>query len=159
MHVIAAKAVAFSEALQPEFRGYAEQVVANASALAAGVQKAGFEIVSGGTDNHLFLLSLADREITGKTAESVLEQAGLTTNKNLVPFDPRKAMVTSGIRIGTPAVTTRGMGEREMSEIASFIVRALESVGDDRGIAEIRSEAEDFCRRFPLYSDRWSEQD
>lgn len=159
MHVIAAKAVAFREALQPEFRAYAKQIVANASALAAGVEKAGFEIVSGGTDNHLFLLSLADREITGKVAEGVLEQAGLTTNKNMVPFDPRKPMVTSGIRIGTPAVTTRGMGEPEMSQIASFIVRTLENAGDEERIAEIRSEVEDLCRRFPLYSDRWSEQD
>ena len=92
-------------------------------------------------------------------AESVLDQAGLTTNKNLVPFDPRKAMVTSGIRIGTPAVTTRGMGEGEMSEIASFIVRSLENAGDEERIAEIRSEVEDLCRRFPLYPDRWSEQD
>ena len=159
MHVIAAKAVAFGEALQPAFRAYSQQIVANASVLAAGIQKAGFEIVSGGTDNHLFLLSLADREITGRTAESVLEQAGLTTNKNMVPFDPRKPMVTSGIRVGTPAVTTRGMGESEMFEIASFIAGALENASDDGRIAEIHADVQNLCRRFPLYSDRWSEQD
>ena len=158
MHVIAAKAVAFKEAQQPEFETYCRQVVANAAVLAKGVQDAGFTVVSGGTDNHLFLLSLVGREVTGKVGQAALEAAGVTANKNMVPFDPRKPMVTSGVRIGTPAVTTRGMGEAEMAAIAGFIARALDAPDDEDALAKIRAEVEDLCRGFPLYAERWSEQ-
>ncbi len=155
MHVIAAKAVAFKEVAAPAFETYCRQIVANAVALAAGVIDRGFEVVSGGTDNHLFLLSLADRELTGKAAQLALERAGITVNKNMVPFDPRRPMVTSGIRIGTPAVTTRGMREREMAVVADFIARALEAPEDAEQLAAIRAEIRDMCRRFPLYDSRW----
>ncbi len=159
MHVIAGKAVAFREALAPAFKSYCEQIVANAKALAEGIAGAGFRVVSGGTDNHLFLLSLVDRDTTGKMAQTALDRAGITANKNMVPFDPRKPMVTSGVRIGTPAVTTRGMGEAEMAEIAGFIRRVLEAPGDVEGLDAIREEVEMLCRRFPLYTARWSESD
>ena len=132
--------------------------MANAAALAKGVQDAGFKVVSGGTDNHLFLLSLVGREVTGKVGQAALEAAGVTANKNMVPFDPRKPMVTSGVRIGTPAVTTRGMGEAEMAAIAGFIARALDAPDDEDALAKIRAEVEDLCRSFPLYAERWSEQ-
>lgn len=159
MHVIAGKAVAFKESLAPEFKTYCQQIVANAKALCEGVMAGGFRAVSGGTDNHLFLLSLVDRDTTGKMAETALDRAAITTNKNMVPFDSRKPMVTSGIRIGTPAVTTRGMGEPEMAEIASFIRRVLDNPGDVEELDSIRAEVEMLCRRFPLYSRRWSEKD
>ena len=159
MHVIAAKAVAFKEALAPEFKGYCQRVVANADVMARRLQEKGFHIVSGGTDNHLFLLSLVGRETSGKLAERALDRAGITVNKNMVPFDPRKPMVTSGIRIGTPAVTTRGMGEPEMTQIADFIARALEQPEDEATLDALRAEVETLCRRFPLYSDRWSDRD
>ena len=157
MHVIAAKAVAFQEALQPGFRDYCEQIVANAKALAGGVLDRDFDVVSGGTDNHLFLLSLVDRETTGKAAQLALEKAGITTNKNMVPFDPRKPAVTSGVRIGTPAVTTRGMREAEMGQVAGFIARVLENPDDEAMLDEIRGDVEELCRRFPLYPDRWDD--
>ena len=159
MHVIAAKAVAFREALDPSFKEYCGQVIANAQTLAATIGAAGFKIVSGGTDNHLFLLSLVGREITGKKAQNALEEAGITANKNMVPFDPRKPMVTSGVRIGTPAVTTRGMGTQEMKEIGVLIVRALEKFEDPQSLAAIRSEVETLCRKFPLYPSRWADSD
>ena len=159
MHVIAAKAVAFKEALAPEFKGYCQRVVANADVMARRLQEKGFHIVSGGTDNHLFLLSLVGRETSGKLAERALDRAGITVNKNMVPFDPRKPMVTSGIRIGTPAVTTRGMGEPEMTQIADFIARALEQPEDEATLDALRADVETLCRRFPLYSDRWSDRD
>ena len=159
MHVIAGKAVAFKESLSPEFKTYCQQIVANAKALCEGVMTGGFRAVSGGTDNHLFLLSLVDRDTTGKMAETALDRAAITTNKNMVPFDSRKPMVTSGIRIGTPAVTTRGMGEPEMAEIASFIRRVLDNPGDVEELDSIRAEVEMLCRRFPLYTRRWSEKD
>ena len=114
-------------------------------------------MVSGGTDNHLFLLSLVERDTTGKAAQIALERAGITTNKNMVPFDPRKPMVTSGIRIGTPAVTSRGMAEAEMVEIAGFIARVLDNPGDVDHLDQIRRDVETLCRRFPLYPDRWSD--
>ena len=158
MHVIAGKAVAFQEALRPEFKTYCGQIVANSKALAGAVLSRGFEIVSGGTDNHLFLLSLKGRDTTGKAAQIALERGGITANKNMVPFDPRKPMVTSGVRIGTPAVTTRGMGETEMAEIAGFIARILENPGDVDNLDAIRGEAEELCRRFPLYPARWSDR-
>ncbi len=155
MHVIAAKAVAFREALSPAFRAYCEQVLANARALAAELASRGFAIVSGGTDTHLFMLSLLERDLTGKAAQIALERAGITTNKNMVPFDTRKPAVTSGLRIGTPAVTTRGMREPEMAEIAGLIVRGLEHPGDVEELDRIRVEVEALCRRFPLYPGRW----
>jgi glycine hydroxymethyltransferase len=157
MHVIAAKAVGFREALSPGFQAYCRQIVANARALASELAARGHRIVSGGTDTHLFLLSLVDRELTGKAAQEVLERAGITTNKNMVPFDPRKPAVTSGLRIGTPAVTTRGMREAEMAEIAGFIARGLEQAGDPSALEAIRREVESLCRRFPLYPGRWDD--
>jgi glycine hydroxymethyltransferase len=157
MHVIAAKAVAFKEAAQPDFREYCAAVLANAKALAKGVMDRGFRVVSGGTDTHVFLLSLVDRDTTGKAAEAALERAGITANKNMVPFDPRKPAVTSGIRIGTPAVTTRGMGEPEMEEVAALIARVLEHPGDVENLDAIRAEVETLCRRFPLYTGHWSD--
>jgi len=157
MHVIAAKAVAFLEARQPAFRDYCAQILANAHALAAGLAERGFRIVSGGTDTHLFLLSLVDRDVTGKAAQVSLERAGITTNKNMVPFDPRKPAVTSGLRIGTPAVTTRGMREPEMEAIAGFVARALERHGDVDGLDAIRGEVAALCSRFPLYPGRFDE--
>jgi len=157
MHVIAAKAVAFHEAQQPSFKAYCEQILANARALCDALAGGGLKIVSGGTDTHLFLLSLVDRDVTGKAAEISLDRAGITVNKNMVPFDPRTPFVTSGIRVGTPAVTTRGMREGEMREIAGFITRALERHGDVEALDEIRGETEALCRRFPLYPDRWDD--
>jgi glycine hydroxymethyltransferase len=157
MHIIAAKAVAFREAARPGFRDYCAAVIANAKALAGGVMRAGFRVVSGGTDVHLLLLSLVDRDTTGKAAEAALERAGITANKNMVPFDPRKPAVTSGVRIGTPAVTTRGMREPEMEQVAAWIARALERPGDVETLDEIRVEVEALCRRFPLYAGHWSD--
>ena len=158
MHVIAGKAVAFKEALSPEFKAYSEQVVKNAQAMAEAIQNQGHRIVSGGTDNHLFLLSLVDSETTGKAAQISLDLAGITANKNMVPFDPRKPMVTSGLRIGTPAVTTRGMKEAEMEVIAEFIHRVLQDPDDSAELARVKSDVETLCRNFPLYPARWSEQ-
>jgi glycine hydroxymethyltransferase len=154
MHVIAAKAVAFREAQQPSFRDYCARIIANARALAGALAERGYRIVSGGTDNHLFLLSLVDRELSGKAAEHALEQAGITTNKNMVPFDPRKPAVTSGVRIGTPAATTRGMDEAEMRQIGAWIARALEHSGDAAALAAVREEVRALCARHPLYPER-----
>ena len=159
MHVIAGKAVAFKEALAPEFAAYAQQIVTNSKALCEAVAGSGFKVVSGGTDNHLFLLSLVDRDTTGKLAQTSLDRAGITANKNMVPFDPRKPMVTSGIRIGTPAVTTRGMAEPEMAEIGLFMKRVLDNPGDVHELDAVRKEVEIMCRRFPPYTSRWSESD
>src|SRR5690606_34847013 len=157
MHVIAGKAVAFLEAAQPAFRSYCEQIVANARTLAHGLAERGFRIVAGGTDVHLFMISLVDRELTGKRAQDVLERAGITANKNMVPFDPRKPTVTSGIRIGTPAVTSRGMREAEMGEVAALVARALTAPDDEAELAAVRGAVEALCRRFPLYPSRWSD--
>ncbi len=159
MHVIAGKAVAFKEALAPEFRTYCEQVVANSKAMSDGVQAKGYKVVSGGTDNHLFLLSLVGRETTGKTAQISLDRAGITANKNMIPFDPRKPMVTSGVRIGSPAVTTRGMREAEMGQISEFVARVLENPEDEANLDGIRTEVAELCRKFPLYTERWNETD
>jgi glycine hydroxymethyltransferase len=158
MHVIAGKAVALLEASQPSFRDYCRQIVANARALCDGLQQRGFRVVAGGTDVHLFMLSLVDREVTGKQAQDLLERAGITTNKNMVPFDPRKPAVTSGVRIGTPAVTTRGMQEGEMAALADGIARVLEKPDDAAVIAQVRAEVEALCRRFPLYPTHWSDE-
>ncbi len=154
MHVIAAKAVAFKEALAPEFRTYAQQVVKNAQALAAGLKGHGFNLVSGGTDNHLMLVDLSGTELTGKVAEETLEKAGITVNKNAVPFDTRSPFVTSGFRIGTPATTTRGLKEAEMQQVAGWIARALAAVGNAGELAAIRREVKALCQRFPLYAHR-----
>ena len=154
MHVIAAKAVAFKEALAPDFKAYQRQVVANAAALAARLVERGFHLLTGGTDNHLMMLDLRGSELTGKVAEQTLDHARITVNKNTVPFDPRSPMVTSGVRIGTPAVTSRGMKEPEMAVIGDLIARALSRVGDDAGLRAIGEEVSALCARFPIYPDR-----
>jgi glycine hydroxymethyltransferase len=151
MHVIAAKAVCFKEAMSKEFKQYQAQVVANAKKLASVLMDKGFEVVSGGTDNHLFLLDLSGKDLTGKAAEKALEKAGITVNKNTVPFDEKSPFVTSGVRIGTPALTTRGMKEAEMEEIGGFIVRVLENIEDETVIGEVRTAAAALAARFPLY--------
>ena len=151
MHVIAAKAVCFKEALEPGFATYQQQIVANAKRLAAGLSSAGFRLVSGGTDNHLMLVDVFSKGLTGKVAEAALGKAGITVNKNAIPFDKNPPMVASGIRVGTPAVTSRGMGEAEMDTIAEYIARVLASPEDEAALAMVRSEVESLCRRFPLY--------
>jgi glycine hydroxymethyltransferase len=151
MHVIAAKAVALLEALQPQFRDYQRQVLANARAMAARLSRRGYQIVSGGTDNHLFLMSLADRNITGKDADAALGQAYITVNKNAVPNDPRPPMVTSGLRIGTPAATTRGFREPEVEQVADLIVQVLDAAGAPAVVASVRTQVLELCGRFPVY--------
>ena len=154
MHVIAAKAVAFKEALLPDFKEYAEQVVKNARALAGGLVEKGYNLVSGGTDNHLMLVDFTGTEITGKVAERALEDAGITVNKNAVPFDTRSPFVTSGIRVGTPATTTRGLREPEMLQVATWIDRALKNIDNAAELIKIRAEVKELCQRFPLYAHR-----
>jgi glycine hydroxymethyltransferase len=151
MHIIAAKAVCLKEAMEPGFVAYQRQIVANAKRLASGLSNAGFRLVSGGTDNHLMLVDVFSRGLTGKVAEAALGKAGITVNKNAIPFDKNPPMVASGIRIGTPAVTSRGMGEPEMDAIAGFIARVLASPEDDAVAEAVRAEVETLCRRFPLY--------
>jgi glycine hydroxymethyltransferase len=151
MHIIAAKAVALKEASTPEFAAYQRQIAANAKALAAALMARGFRLVSGGTDNHLMLMDLRDSELTGKLAQETLERAGITANRNTVPFETRSPFVTSGVRIGTPAVTTRGMKEQEMEAIAELIQRGLDRVGDDDGLVAIAAEVRTLCERFPVY--------
>jgi glycine hydroxymethyltransferase len=151
MHVIAAKAVCLKEAMQPGFVEYQRQIVANADRLASGLSAAGFRLVSGGTDNHLMLVDVFSKGLTGKVAEAALGKAGITVNKNAIPFDQNPPMVASGIRVGTPAVTSRGMREPEMDAIAELITRALASPDDDGALASVRSEVEALCRKFPLY--------
>ncbi len=156
MHVIAAKAVAFKEALSDEFKAYQEQVVKNASSLADALMERGFNLVSNGTDNHLMLLNLGTKEEggpSGKAMEGALDKAGITANKNTVPFDTRKPFVASGIRLGTPAITTRGMKEEDMPPIAEFIARVRDNVKDEEILAEIKVEVRNFCAKFPLYND------
>jgi glycine hydroxymethyltransferase len=154
MHVIAAKAVAFLEALAPEFKAYQAQTLANAKALAATLADEGWRLVSGGTDTHLMLVDVFARGITGKKAEAALDHAGITVNKNTIPFDANSPMVASGIRLGTPALTTRGMGEPEMETIGRLISRALKSVDDETELAAVRGEVARLCERFPLYAAR-----
>ncbi|MFM1886102.1 MAG: hypothetical protein RL026_1259 [Pseudomonadota bacterium] len=151
MHVIAAKAAAFQEALQPEFRDYQQKVLDNARAMAGVLQQRGYKIVSGGTDNHLFLLDLSDKPVNGKEADAALGAAHITVNKNAVPNDPRPPMVTSGIRIGTPASTTRGFGVAEMSQVAHWIADVLDSRGDAAVVAQVRGQVGALCARFPVY--------
>lgn len=154
MHVIAAKAVAFKEALDPEFKDYARQVVSNAQALAGELVERGYKLVSGGTDTHLMLLDFTGTELTGKVAEETLEKAGITVNKNAVPFDTRSPFVTSGVRIGTPATTTRGLKEAEMKQVGAWVDRALQNIDNEAALAEIRGEVRELCERFPLYKHR-----
>jgi glycine hydroxymethyltransferase len=151
MHIIAAKAVCFKEALAPEFRTYQHQIVRNAAALASGLAAAGFRLVSGGTDNHLMLVDVFSKGLTGKVAEAALGRAGITVNKNAIPFDTNPPMVASGIRVGTPAVTSRGMQEAEMAAIAEWFARVLASPDDASVAAAVKAEVEALCRRFPLY--------
>ena len=151
MHIIAAKAVSFKEAAEPSFAEYQRQIVANAAALARALSDAGFRLVSGGTDNHLMLVDVFSKGITGKVAEAALSKAGITVNKNAIPFDQNPPMVASGIRVGTPAVTTRGMREGEMGLIAELVTRALKTPDDDGALGRIRAEVEALCRKFPLY--------
>jgi glycine hydroxymethyltransferase len=154
MHVIAAKAVCFKEADEPAFAAYQRQIVANAGRLAQALATSGFRLVSGGTDNHLMLVDVFSKGITGRVAETALGKAGITVNKNAIPFDQNPPMVASGIRIGTPAVTTRGMRETEMDLISELIVRALRSPDDEMALGMIRGEVERLCRKFPLYPEQ-----
>ncbi len=153
MHVIAGKAVAFREALQPTFEVYARRVIRNAQTLSAGLAGRGYQVVSGGTDNHLMLLDLRNRSLTGKEAQEALDVSGITVNKNGVPFDDKSPLITSGIRIGTPAMTTRGMGEIEMERIAELIDRVLTNMGNTQLYAAVAADVERLCREFPLYSE------
>lgn len=153
-HVIAAKAVAFGEALRPEFKAYQRSIVENAKALAEGLVRAGLRLVSGGTDNHLMLVDLRPKKLTGKVAEEALGRAGITVNKNMIPWDPEKPMTTSGIRVGTPALTSRGMGTAEMTKVAALIGRVLDAPGDEASVARVRAEVRELCAGFPMYADR-----
>jgi glycine hydroxymethyltransferase len=152
MHIVAAKAVAFAEALRPSFRTYAEQIVANAQALAQALQQAGFRLVSGGTDNHLLLVDVFEKGILGSEAEAALGKAGITVNKNSIPWDTNPPLKPSGIRVGTPALTTRGMKEPEMHQIGAWIAQALELRGDDAALDRIRGEVAELANQFPLYA-------
>ncbi|WP_163869684.1 serine hydroxymethyltransferase [Myxococcus eversor] len=154
MHVIAGKAVAFREALTPEYKTYQRQIVANAQALAEALKSAGLRLTSGGTDNHLMLVDLRPKKLTGKVAEEVLGKAGITVNKNMIPFDPEKPMVTSGVRVGTPAITTRGMREAQMAVVGRLIGAALDAAQDDAALARIRGEVKELSQGFPLYASR-----
>ncbi|MCK8500368.1 MULTISPECIES: serine hydroxymethyltransferase [Myxococcus] len=154
MHVIAGKAVALREALTPEYKAYQKQIVANASALAEALLSAGLRLTSGGTDNHLMLVDLRPKKLTGKVAEAVLDKAGITVNKNMIPFDPEKPMVTSGVRVGTPAITTRGMREAQMATVGKLIGAALDAAQDDAALARIRGQVKELAQSFPLYASR-----
>jgi glycine hydroxymethyltransferase len=151
MHIIMAKAVAFGEVLQDSFKVYAEQIIKNAKILARKLNDCGYEVVSGGTDNHLMLVDLTKKNITGKQAENALGLANITVNKNMVPFDKKSPFVTSGIRIGTPAMTTRGMKEEQMELIAGFIDKALSNIGNEKVLSDIKADVVELCKRFPLY--------
>ncbi|WP_242345548.1 serine hydroxymethyltransferase [Anaeromyxobacter terrae] len=153
-HVIAAKAVAFHEALQPSFKEYQRRILDNAQALAEGLKKAGLRLVSGGTDNHLMLVDLRPKKLTGKIGEEALGKAGITVNKNMIPWDPEKPMTTSGIRVGTPALTTRGMGPGEMTTVAALIGRVLDAPADEKVLAAVRGDVRALCAQFPMYQDR-----
>lgn len=152
MHVIAAKAVAFKEALQPAFRDYQQQVITNARTMAQVLHERGYKIVSGSTDNHLFLVDLIDKDISGKDAENRLGLANITLNKNMVPNDPRSPFVTSGLRIGTPALTTRGMKEKEAAQIANWVCDILDNLNDDAVLSRVKEQVLALCRQFPVYS-------
>ena len=152
MHVIAAKAVAFKEAMEPEFRDYQQQVINNARSMAGVFIQRGVDIVSGGTDNHLFLVSLISKGITGKDLDAALDRANITVNKNAVPNDPQSPFVTSGIRIGTPSITTRGFGEEQAAQVASWICDIIDNMGDETLIKSIKNEVKALCKRFPMYN-------
>ena len=152
MHVIAAKAVCFLEAMQPEFAAYQRQVVANAKVLAQGMMDEGFRVVSGGTDTHVMLVDVFSKGVRGKDAEKALDVARITVNKNGIPFDVNPPLNPSGIRLGTPAVTTRGFGEAEMREVAQFIAQVLRAIADEDVLASVRRKVETLTARFPLYS-------
>ncbi len=154
MHVIAAKAVAFKEALEPDFKKYQDQIVKNCRTLADELIGHGFRLVTGGTDVHLLLVDLRTKKLTGKAAQNALEKAGITTNKNTIPFDPEKPMITSGIRIGTPALTTRGMREEQMRSIAKWIAEVLDDPENETTASSVLNKVEEMCREFPLYADR-----
>jgi glycine hydroxymethyltransferase len=154
MHVIAAKAVAFKEALEPSFKEYQHQIVRNAKALAGEMANLGYHVVSGGTDTHLMLISLLERNLTGQVVEKELEKAEITVNKNTIPFDPQKPFITSGIRMGTPALTTRGMKEPEMKKIAILIDKVISNIGNEKIYAEVKEEVLKLCQKFPLYKER-----
>ena len=154
MHIIAAKAVCFKEAMEPAFKEYQRQIVANAQRLASSIASQGYRIVSGGTDNHLMLVDVFSKGVTGKAAEAALGRAGITVNKNAIPFDQNPPMGASGIRVGTLAVTTRGMQEAEMDTIGDLIARVLASSDDERALGMVKAEVERLCRRFPLYPTR-----
>jgi glycine hydroxymethyltransferase len=154
MHIIAAKAVCFKEAMEPSFAAYQKQTLANAQALARALTNGGFRLVSGGTDNHLMLVDVFSKGVTGKVAEASLGKAGITVNKNAIPFDQNPPMVASGIRVGTPALTTRGMREAQMEQIGAMIARVLAAPDDDRVIGMVKTEVEQLCRQFPLYGER-----
>ena len=151
MHVIAAKAVAFKEAMEPEFKAYQQQVIENARAMAGVFIRRGVDVVSGGTDNHLFLVSLISKGITGKDLDAALDRANITVNKNAVPNDPQSPFVTSGIRIGTPSITTRGFGKAEASQVASWICDIIDNMGDEALVDKIKGEVKGLCRQFPMY--------
>ena len=153
MHIIAAKAVAFKLALEPSFKDYQKQVLANAKALAEGLMGHGFNLVSNGTDNHMMLIDLRNKGLTGKAMENALNEAGLTVNKNSVPFDTEKPTITSGIRVGSPAVTTRGFKEAEMKKIADWIDRISKDAENEKLIKTVRGEVKELCAHFPVYSD------
>ncbi len=154
MHAIAAKAVAMKEALTDDFKTYQAQIIKNAKTIAETLTAEGFRLVSGGTDNHLMLVDLTDKGITGKDAGKALDRAGITVNQNMIPFDTRSPMVTSGIRLGTPAITTRGMKEEEMKLIARFIAHILKDINDEKRIMDVKKEVEALCEKFPLYRER-----
>ena len=156
-HIVAAKAVAFKEALTPEFKDYQRQVVKNAKTMAEELVSGGLRIVSGGTDNHLMLVDLRSKGVTGKVAEKILEEAGITCNKNAIPNDPEKPFITSGIRLGTPAITTRGMKEEEARQIAKMIIKVLNNPEDSQKIAEVKEEVLALTKKFPLFSDEETE--
>ena len=154
MHVIAAKAVAFKEAMTPEWREYQARIIRNAKALAATVMNRGFRLVSGGTDNHLMLVNLRETPLTGKDAQEALDRVMITVNKNTIPFETRSPFITSGIRFGTPGVTTRGMGEKEMERIGNIIADVLSAPGDAKTEKRVAAEVRDLCEAFPLYPER-----
>jgi glycine hydroxymethyltransferase len=151
MHVIAAKAVGLKENLEPEYREYCLRIIRNAQALAGSLIEHGYSLISGGTDNHLMLVDLTDKNLTGKAATSALEKAGITVNKNMVPFDTKSPMVTSGIRIGTPAITTRGMNEAEMRKIADLIHQTLQDPENEATLLGVKNQVRELCDAFPIY--------
>ena len=153
MHIIAAKAVAFGEALQPEFKIYAKNIIQNAQTMADEFLKLDYQLVSGGTDTHVLLIDLSNKNITGKAAELSLGKAGITVNKNMVPFDERSPFITSGIRVGTPAITTRRMGVNESIQIVKWIDEAICNHDNESGLSRIKSNVNNFCAEFPIYSD------